>query len=150
MITISASSVSINLDIPSRVQPSQGHEKGLILHHERSVRDNINKPVLGLDWAAIRSDTCSGIFRGSMEHVHNIATMAMLDDIVTTPCMWMSSFMPGTFVHLMISILTKHLQGSEMTQGPIDPRNPFMWLSLGTLSKVANKYGWVLMVSTVC
>ncbi len=29
----------------------------------------------------------NGIFRVPMEHVHTIATIVMLDDILTTPCM---------------------------------------------------------------
>ncbi len=29
----------------------------------------------------------NGIFKGPVEHVHNIATMAMLGDILTSPCM---------------------------------------------------------------
>ena len=45
-----------------------------------------------------------------------IAIMSMLDYILTTHYMWMSSFMPWTLVYLMIS---NHLQGSQMTPGPV-------------------------------
>ena len=59
---------------------------------------------------------CNRIFRGLMEHDHSIGIMAMLDYIMATPCKWKSPFMPWTLVNLMIS---KHLQGSRMTQGSV-------------------------------
>ena len=49
-----------------------------------------------------------GIFGALMEHVHDIAIMSMLDDILTKHYIWMNSFVPWTLVHLMIS---KHSAG---------------------------------------